>query len=161
MSYNCTIVEKPDQPVLSMRTRSAVGNLPNVLGRAYAALAQYLGELGEQPTGAPFVGYYNMDMQDLDIEVGFPVSGTLEGKGEMQPGLIPGGKQAACLHIGPYNAVEPAYNALIEYIGQTGHEATGVAYEFYLNDPNETSELELQTQIVFPIKKASTNHITA
>jgi effector-binding domain-containing protein len=154
MSYNCTIVEKPDQAVLSIRTRSAVGNLPNVLGRAYGELAKYLGELGEAPTGAPFVGYYNMDMQDLDLVVGFPVSRILEAKGDMQPGQIPGGKQATCLYIGPYNAIEPAYNGLMEYIGQSGHEATGVAYEFYLNDPSETPEGELQTQIVFPLKEA-------
>jgi effector-binding domain-containing protein len=72
----------------------------------------------------------------------------------MQPGQIPGGKQATCLYIGPYNAIEPAYNGLMEYIGQSGHEATGVAYEFYLNDPSETPEGELQTQIVFPLKEA-------
>lgn len=153
MSYDCTINEKPDQAVLSIRTRTAVGNLPNVLGRAYGRLVQYLGELDESPTGAPFVGYYNMDMQDLNIEVGFPVSRSLQAKNDMQPGQIPGGKQATCLHVGPYNTLEPAYNALIEYIGQSGHEAKGVAYEFYLNDPNETPQDELQTQIVFPLKE--------
>lgn len=152
MSYNCKIVEKSDQPVLSIRTRSAVQDLPEVLGPSYAAIAQYLVALGEEPSGAPFVGYYNMDMQDLDIEVGFPVSQALEGRGKMQPGKIPGGKMATCLHIGPYKEVEPAYNALIVYIGQQGHESTGVAYEFYLNDPNETPEEALQTQIVFPLK---------
>lgn len=154
MSYNCSIVDRPDQAVLSIRTRTAVGNLPNVLGRTYARLAQYLGELGEPPIGAPFVGYYNMDMQDLDIEIGFPVSKELQAKDDMQPGQIPGGKQATCLHIGPYNTIELAYNELIEYIGQSGHEATGVAYEFYPNDPNETPEEELQTQIVFPLKES-------
>lgn len=154
MSHNCTIVDKPDQAVLSIRTRTAVGNLPNVLGRAYGRLGQHFGELGESPTGAPFVGYYNMDMQDLDIEIGFPVSRSLQAKDDIQPGQIPGGKQATCLHIGPYNTIETAYNALIAFIGQSGQEATGVAYEFYLNDPNETPAEELQTQIVFPLKEA-------
>ena len=154
MSYNCTIVEKPDQDVLSIRTRTAAGDLPNVLGRDYGRLAQYLGELGESPTGAPFVGYYNMDMEDLDIEIGFPVSRELQAKDDIQPGQICGGKQATCLYIGPYNKIEAAYNVLMEYIGQTGHEASGVAYEFYLNDPNATPEGELQTQIVFPLKDA-------
>ncbi len=49
-----------------------------------------------------------------------------------------------------YNAL--AYNALNEYIAQNKHESTGVVYEFYLNDPAETPEEELQTQIVFPLK---------
>ena len=152
MSYNCKIEEKPVQPVLSIRTRSAVQDLPEVFGRCYGAIAQYLGELGETPGGAPFAGYYNMDMQDLDIEIGFPVSRPLEGKGEIQTGSIPAGKMATCLHIGPYKEVEPAYNALIEFIAQNKYESTGVAYEIYLNDPAETPEEELQTQIVFPLK---------
>jgi effector-binding domain-containing protein len=152
MSYNCNIEERPDQPVLSIRTRCAVEDLPEVLGRSYGAIAQYLGELGETPGGAPFVAYYNMDMQDLDIEIGFPVTRPLEGKGEIQEEFIPGGKMATCLHIGAYKEIEPAYNALNEFIAQNKYESTGVAYEFYLNDPNETPEEELQTQIVFPLK---------
>jgi len=152
MSYNCTIEEKPGQPVLSIRTRSAVQDLPEVFGRCYRAIAQYLGELGETPAGAPFAGYYNMDMQGLDIEIGFPLTQPLEGKGEIQAGFIPAGKMATCLHIGPYKEIEPAYNALIEFIAQNKHESTCVAYEFYLNYPVETPEEELQTQIVFPLK---------
>jgi len=152
MSYNCIVEEKQDQPVLSIRTRSAVQDLPEVFGRCYGAIAQYLGELGETPSGAPFAGYYNMDMQDLDIEIGFPVTRPMEGKGEIQAGFIPGGKMATYLHIGPYKKVEPAYNALIEYLAQNKYESTGVSYEFYLNDPAETQEEELQTQVVFPLK---------
>ena len=152
MSYNCSIEERPDQAVLSIRTRCAVNELPDVLGRSYGTIAHYLGELGEEPNGAPFAGYYNMDMQDLDIEIGFPVSRQLEGKGEVQPGLILGGKWATCIHIGPYKDIEPAYNALTEFVKQNNYEPTGTAYEFYLNDPGETPEVELQTQIVFPLK---------
>ena len=73
-------------------------------------------------------------------------------RGVIQAEVIPGGKMATCLHVGPYKTVEPAYNALIEYIAQNKYESTGVAYEFNLNDPGETPEEELQTQIVFPLK---------
>jgi len=66
--------------------------MAQVLGKAYGAIAQYLGELGEQPAGPPFVAYYNMDMQALDVEIGFPVSRKLSGKGDIQASEIPGGK---------------------------------------------------------------------
>jgi effector-binding domain-containing protein len=93
-----------------------------------------------------------MDMQDLDVEIGFPVSGSLPGKGEIQPGEIPGGKAATCLHVGPYTEVGPAYEALMQWIMENGFEATGVAYEMHLNDPAQTPPEELKTQIVFPMK---------
>ncbi len=152
MSYECKVKEQPTQATLAIRTRASVQDLPQVLGKAYGAIAQYLGELGEQPAGPPFVAYYNMDMQDMDIEAGFTVSRGLSGKGDIQAGEIPGGKVATCLSTGPYSGVEPAYNALSQWMKENGHEATGVAYEMYLNDPGQTPPQELQTQIVFPLK---------
>lgn len=152
MEYQCELLEQSAQSVLSIRTRTAVGNLPQVLGKAYGAIMQYLSEVGKYPAGAPFTAYYNMDMQDLDVEIGFPVSAKLPGKNEIQPSEIPAGKQVSCLHIGPYSQVEPAYNALMQWTKENGYTPTGVAYEFYLNDPGETPENELQTRVMFPLK---------
>jgi effector-binding domain-containing protein len=112
----------------------------------------YLNEMGVQATGAPFVGYFNMDMQDLDIEVGFPVAEALVEKGEIKPGIIPAGKQLSCLYQGPYNQIEPAYNAIMDYAAANNYALTGVCYEFYLNDPADTPENELLTKIVMLAK---------
>jgi len=152
MSYKCEVKEQPAQVTLAIRTRASVQELPQAIGEAYGAIAQYLGELGEYPAGPPFVAYYNADMQNLDVEIGFPVSRKLPGKGDIQVGEIPGGKVATCLHVGPYSEIEPAYTALSEWTIENGHEVTGVAYEVYLNDPEETPPEELQTQIVFPLR---------
>jgi effector-binding domain-containing protein len=151
MQYQIELTEQPALMVLLIRTRAAVGDLPQVLGKAYGSIMQYLGELGENPSGAPFVAYYNMDMQDLDLEIGFPVSSALTGKNEIKPGEIPAGKQVSCTHKGPYAQVGPAYNALMQWVKQNGYTPTGTAYEFYLNDPTTTPENELLTKIMFPL----------
>lgn len=152
MSYQCEIKQQPAQPALSIRARTPVQDLGQVVGKAYGAIAQYLGEMGEQPAGPPFVAYYNMDMQDLDAEIGFPVSRKLPGRGDIQASEIPGGELATCLHIGPYDKVGAAYEALSRWIQDNGRAATGVAYEIYLNDPSQTLPQQLQTQILFPLK---------
>jgi effector-binding domain-containing protein len=123
-----------------------------VSGQTYGAIARYLAELGEQPAGAPFAAYYNMDMQDLDVEIGFPVTRPLRGKGEIHPGEIPGGLMASVMHIGPYPDCGLAYEALTQFVKDQGHTATGVAYEMYLNDPSVTPPQELMTQVVFPLQ---------
>lgn len=151
MDYKCELFDQIDQPVLSVRTRTPVGNLPQVLGQAYGQIMQYLGELGEMPCGAPYTAYYNMDMQDLDLEIGFPVSKHIPGKEPVQAGVMPAGKYAACLHKGPYDQVGAAYEALTKFIQENGLQPTGVAYEFYLNDPTEVAPDELKTQVVFPL----------
>ena len=92
-----------------------------------------------------------MDMQNLDVEIGIPVARQLGGKGDIQASKIPGGKLATCVHTGPYSSLEPAYAALQKYVAESGYEATGVAYEIYLNDPGEVPEAEIQTQILFPL----------
>jgi effector-binding domain-containing protein len=152
MSYQCEVTKRASQPTLNIRTRTAVEDLPRVLGQAYGSIAQYLGELGEQPAGPPFVAYHNQDMQDLDIEIGFSVARQLPGRGDIQAGEIPGGKVATCLHIGPYSEIGPAYTALSQWMEEQGYEPTGVAYESYLNDPEQTPPEELRTQIAFPLK---------
>jgi effector-binding domain-containing protein len=154
MSYDCELLKGSPQPTLSIRTTTPVQNLPQELGKAFGAIAQYLGALGEQPAGAPYVAYFNMDMDNLEIEIGFPVSKVLPDKEDIQSAEIPGGKSARCLYTGPYNQIEPAYNALTEWIKENGFEVTGVAYEFYLNDPGEVAPEELMTQIVFPLKES-------
>jgi len=152
MGYKCEVKEKKAQPVISVRTNSAVQDLPQVLGKYYGAIAQYLGELRENPTGPPFVAYYNLDMQNLDIEIGFPVSKKLGGKEDIKMSEIPSGRFASCLFTGPYNEIEPAYNELNQWLEEKGYESTGVAYEVYLNDPSQTPPEDLKTEILFPLK---------
>jgi effector-binding domain-containing protein len=129
--------------------------LPEIFGKTFADIAQYLAAIKEEPVGSPYAAYYNMDMQNLDVEIGFPVSKPLPSKGEIQPGQIPAGKFAACLYTGPYGDIEPAYTALSAWIKEQGHVVTGVAYELYLNDPGHTPPQQLQTQILFPLMEAS------
>ena len=152
MSYKCEVSELVAQPTLAVRTRTSVENMSSVLGQAYGKIFQYLGELGEHPAGPPFVVYFNEDMENLEIAAGLPVARDLEGRGDVEASELPGGKAATCLHIGPYRQIDKAYAALTEWIGDHGYEVAGAPYEMYLNDPQETPEEELQTQVVFPIK---------
>jgi effector-binding domain-containing protein len=151
MSYPIEVVDRPAQPVLSIRTRTPVGSLKMVLGNAYEAIMRYLIELRMEPAGPPFTAYFNMDMNDLDVEIGFPVPVSLPGKGDIQASEVPEGKAATCLYTGPYSDIGQGYEALTAWINEHGYQPTGVAYEFYLNDPNITPPPELMTQIVFPL----------
>jgi effector-binding domain-containing protein len=151
MNHQCELIERSAQPVLSIRLRTEAEKLPEIFAKSYSALIKYMSELGVMPSGAPFAAYYNMDMQDLDTEIGFPVAKSLPGKGEIQPGEIPSGKFVTCFHVGAYPTLGAAYDALQEFIQQQGYTPSGVAYEFYLNSPTTTPEDELQTQILFPV----------
>src|SRR5512147_2876236 len=101
MSYECQALDYPVQPTLAVRTSTPVQDLPQALGQAYMAVTQYLDQLGEPPIGPPFVVYYNMNMENLDIEAGYPVAKKLPGQNQIQSSEIPAGKVATCVFTGP------------------------------------------------------------
>jgi effector-binding domain-containing protein len=152
MRYQPEIIARSIQPALTIRTTSSVEELPGKLGQAYAAIIQYLGELGEQPAGAPFAAYFNMDMQNLVVDVGFPVSRELPARGNIHPSQIPEGRYGSLIYTGPYKDCASAYEALTEFLEGGEHKASGVVYEMYLNDPAITPEMDLRTLILFPLK---------
>jgi effector-binding domain-containing protein len=152
MEHDCKLTNQPAQPVLSVRSRSAAENIPGLMGRVFPAVLGYLNLLGETPAGMPFAAFYNMDANDMDVEVGWPVGRELPGQGEIKAGEIPGGWQASLLYTGSYDAMAPAYEALAEFVKANGYEPTGIAYEFYLNDPSGLSPDQAQTLIMFPLK---------
>lgn len=152
MSHNCEIIQQGLQPVILIRTHAAVQDMAQVIGQSFAKLGQYLSAANEDPSGPPFVAYHNMDMSNLEIEIGFPVAKSLPGQGEVKPGELPAGRYAACLHSGPYQELGKAYDALTNWVAEQGLEPTGVAYEYYLNDPEVTAPEALQTRIVFPLR---------
>lgn len=152
MSKPCELINRSVQPALAIRTHTSVQNLPQVVGQAFGSIGQYLGRLGEHPAGPPYAAYHNMDMQNLDVELGFPVARALPGQGEIQPSELPGGPAVAYLHVGPYDQVGQAYEALTHWLQANSREATGVAYEVYFNSPAETAPEALQTQIFFPLR---------
>ena len=92
MAYECEVHDQPAMPTLSIRMRTPVQGLPEVMGRVFGEVIQYLGSLGEFPAGPPFAIYYNMDMQDLDVEMGFPVIRNVPGQATVQAGEIPAGQ---------------------------------------------------------------------
>ena len=146
------LLEQPEVPTLVVRTRTRVQDMPLLIGKSYGRIAAYLGEIGRHMAGIPFVAYHNMDMQDLDVELGFPVAGRLPGKGDIQPGTIPAGLTVVCLYQGAYSGLQGAYAEMAAWIQEHGYVPSGVAYEFYFNGP-EFSEQLLLTQIAFPVSK--------
>ncbi|QRN84944.1 GyrI-like domain-containing protein [Clostridia bacterium] len=149
MDYKIQIVETDAQPVLSIRTRSSVADLPKRIGSSYQAILEYMTPLGIQASGMPFVAYYNLDMEDLDVEIGFPVSEIVDGQGDIQCSEIPSGKKITCMHQGSYQELPETYHAIIDHIGTKKLEPSGVVYEHYFNAPDKVPEEELLTEVVF------------
>ena len=83
---------------MSIKTITSVRNLPQELGKAYSAILAYLTEKGERPKGPAFTAYFNMDMEKLEVEIGFPVTKEIAGKGDILADSI-SCRQESDLHV--------------------------------------------------------------
>ena len=147
---NIEILKKNEQPTLYIRSKTQVERLPALIGESYGKMEAYLKELEEYLTDVPYVVYHNMDMQNLDVEIGFPVSKVLPGKEEIKSGAIPAGKIIFCMYRGAYSEMEPIYNEMSKWIEDNGFKPVGTAYEHYYNGPG-FPESEMLTMIIMPI----------
>lgn len=136
--------------MLCIHATTDVRNLPMLIGESYGKMCAYLAELGENISDMPYVGYFNKDMNALQVEVGFPVAKPLPVKNGIEAGVVPEGLIAFCIYRGPYGDMMETYGELHEWITENGYAPTGAAYEHYLNGP-EMPESELLTMISIPI----------
>ena len=145
------VSEEKAQPVLSIRMRTRLELLPQVIGESYLKIMAYLTEQGEQPAFAPFTAYHNLDMQNLDVEMGFPVARLLPEKDDIKARELPPGKVVSSMYKGPYSGMEQPYNEMAQWMEVHGYTPAGVSYEYYFNSPQEVPESELLTKIVMPV----------
>ena len=150
MNTPIEVKSRPETNTMCIRTHTPVEKLKDVLGQSFGAIVQHIMSHGGQIIDGAYVAYFNMDMSNLDIEIGFPVAVPITSTGEIQLGKLNAGKFVTCVYTGPYEEMEPVYAALTQYMNEQGLKPTGTAYEFYLNGP-ETPPAALQTRIEFPI----------
>lgn len=140
-----------EQHTLIVRSTVNVSELPQLIGEAYHQITKYLSDVALLPAGIPFVCYHNMDLEHLEVEIGFPVEANLAGQQEIQEGLIPGSRIVTAIHRGPYSEMNTTYDEMASWMEEHQLTPAGPVYEYYLNGPEFPPE-ELLTRIVFPIR---------
>ena len=129
-------------------------NMGPVMGEGYQKLLVYATQCGKQPAGVPYCKYTNPseDYMKFDIELGVPVSEALAEKDGIYMAKTCEGKAITAMHKGAYKDIEKTYAPMMEYLTANNLESTGAYYDYYLNDPADTSESELLTKVVFMLK---------
>jgi len=120
-------------------------------GYSFDKITKYLNSLNELSSGAPIVCFHNMDLKNLDVEIGFPVASPVSGKDDIDANTIPMQKVVSAIDLGPYEKQDPTLQELFAWIQSNGYEMKGEIYYQYLND-TERPESELLTMMILPVK---------
>ncbi len=147
------IIQKEEQPTMAVKGITTMQEIPAFLAKAYGEIAEYAENQNIQFTGAPYAMYFNMDMDNLEIEAGFPVSGSFKNGGNVNSGYLPGGKMLIETHKGTYANLSETYDKISEYAKTKGIVFETAMYEQYMNSPEDTKPEDLITEIYFYIKE--------
>ncbi|KMQ52312.1 transcription activator, effector binding protein [Chitinispirillum alkaliphilum] len=141
-----------EQKALAVNLTTPFSELPNVIGKVYGEIMEYMGRKEIPIKGFPYVLYHNMDMDNLKIDIGWQIDQDDEGEGRIKQTVIPAGKVVYAMHTGPYSTLEKTYNEVMDYMEKEGIKTEEWMYEVYLNSPENTPEDQLKTEIHFPVK---------
>lgn len=145
------LLELPEQHVLSIRTTIHFDDYARIAGQAYEKIMAYTDRKGLLVSGGPYVCYHNTDLENLDVEMGFPVAKVVLGEGEIVGYTIPREKVVSGVFLGAYADTDPMMMDIIQWIAEHGYEQQGKIYNYYLNE-DDRSESELFTRVVVVIK---------
>jgi effector-binding domain-containing protein len=149
---NITLVQKPVFYTLTTRkTINFMLEFSNFAEYSFNKITNYLHGMNELPSDAPIVCFHNMDLENLDVEIGFPVATSLCGKDDIIANTIPSQKVVTAIDLGAYEKQDPTLEDLFSWIQSNGYEMQGKIYYQYLND-TERPENELLTKMFLPIK---------
>lgn len=146
MTYEITLVDLPEQDAAVVRGHVAVDGIGEFLGGAFGEI---MGALhGVEIVGPPFARYAMPD-EGFDVMAGFPVSSPVTQVGRVEPDRLPGGPAATTMHVGSYEGVAAAFEAVQAWVADHGFVVAGDPWESYLDEPEVP---EPRTLITFPVR---------
>ncbi|HYN47341.1 MAG TPA: GyrI-like domain-containing protein [Candidatus Nanopelagicales bacterium] len=147
------IVELEAVRVAAIRSVVGAEDIPDFMSDALSLVAAALREAGVAPAGPPFARYFAGGPDGLDMAAGFPVAEPFLAAGVVHPGELPAGPAAVATHVGQYQGLEAAWNALRERVGALGRPLGDNPWEVYVVAPgSDVDEAEWRTELVWPLR---------
>jgi AraC family transcriptional regulator len=151
-------IEVVKRPALRLASVRHVGSYMNIR-EAFGRLHDLVSAAGLANRDTMLVGIYHDDPTVTPEEkLRSDAAITIPAKAKLPPGLtelvIPAGRYAHALHVGPYTGLGDVYAHLRnEWLPSSGEKAgDGMSYEMYRNTPMTAKPNELMTDIYMSLK---------
>lgn len=147
-NYDIRIRDIQETSVRSVRKK--ITAVPENIGPLIRNVLEEINSAGGVPAGPPIMLYYDEEFnpEEMDMEAAWPVlDENLANK------TLPPIQAATCMHVGPYDGLCDAYEAVFTWINQNGYQAIFPTREISYNDPQTTPPEKLVTEIIVPIAR--------
>jgi effector-binding domain-containing protein len=152
MDYEISVRDVPSQWIVSVRRQMSVPELPAFFGEAYGRIFARLAELDVAAVAPPFAIYHQFGPGQVDAEAGVPISRRIAATSPLKVRRLTAATVARTMHVGPYEELGYAYEALTDWIADHGRVTAGPVRERYLNGPGEdVPPTSYMTEIEMPV----------
>ncbi|MDE0661620.1 MAG: GyrI-like domain-containing protein [Gammaproteobacteria bacterium] len=143
-------VELEPQAALVVCRKVAMTDLGDALADILPRVYRHIAGAGQQPAGMPFMRYFGMDGVTFDIAAGMPVGQAIDGTGDIEEHVLPGGCALTALHVGAYQDVGAVWSQVLQRARELGSDAM-FGWDVYTNDPDEVAREALETRVYLPL----------
>jgi effector-binding domain-containing protein len=154
MSHEVKIATEQGRHLAVTRFDARPEDMGQKQGAAFGSVAGYLARIGVAVVG-PAVSCYEMAEDVFHVASGFVVEGPFEPGEGVEPFQLPECEVATTVHIGPYDQLGQAYDALKAGAAAQGRkvEGSGIMWEEYWTGPEAPPE-ETRTVVFWPVVPA-------
>ncbi|WP_406022344.1 GyrI-like domain-containing protein [Nocardioides sp. NBC_00850] len=154
MKYDVTIEHENGRFLAVHAFEGRPDEMAEMQGQAFGTVAEHLAAIGVPIEGAA-VSCYEMSDDSFHVSSGFVVGGPIAPGDGVESLRLPDVDVASTTHIGPYNQLGMAYEALKE--GAEAKErhvdASAIMWEEYLTGPDSPPD-EITTVVHWPLEPA-------
>jgi effector-binding domain-containing protein len=128
-----------------------LGTIGQRMGAAFGAVLAHLQRLGITPAD-PAVACYRRSREGFVVSAGFPVGEAVVTSDEVSTLVLPAGEVAHTTHLGPYERLGEAYDALRVGASERGRTLDDAApmWEEYWSGPEAPPD-ETRTEVFWPL----------
>jgi effector-binding domain-containing protein len=150
MEYAISVHRATAQPLAAVRDRMAARDIASRFRNSLDKVWQYLRAHPGLRTDGHNVFLYRHDMDSagaMTIDFGVQVTRAFDGEGDVRCVMTPEGEVASTVHVGAYDGLKGAHDALHAWLAANGRRDAGWSWEIY-GDWNDDPQ-KLETQILY------------
>ena len=150
MGYAVSVHRVTTQPLAAVRDRMVARDIAGRFRNSLDKVWQYLGAHPGLRTDGHNVFLYRHDMDStgaMTTDFGVQVTRAFDGEGDVHCVMTPEGEVASTVHVGAYDGLKGAHDALHAWIAANGRQPGGWSWEIYGDWHDDPQKLE--TQILY------------
>ena len=139
----CSIATVERRLAAVIRAQVPMAEIPQAQRTLRPKLRAAVQSLDVGPPGYTFTLWHPPIDGRLDMQPGILVSRSFEPVGEVVPAVLPAGRAAHLLLVGPYDGLPAAWGRLFAWCAEQRLQLAGVNWEIYADDDPKQPETSL------------------